>query len=202
MCLPLKLYTQCQQQERYMNLLLLILCYLLYFFGIRLVIYTLRIRICLYIHTQTENRHLVYLPQRNICCTLISWVCVYFSLCLPVFLFLLLLFIAFSLLLQKEKLKISNKKINNEQNNRINFRRWFYISLFQFTLLDWHSALERAERFRTLVPRKLAYSRDCLLCVRFLSTEWDLHTAIHSLEVRYRRRRCWRRSKRRSLCVV
>lgn len=94
------------------------------------------------------------------------------------------------------------QKINNEQNNRINFRRWFYISLFQFTLLDWHSALERAERFRTLVPRKLAYSRDCLLCVRFLSTEWDLHTAIHSLEVRYRRRRCWRRSKRRSRCVV
>lgn len=201
MCLPLKLYTQCQQQERYMNLLLLILCYLLYFFGIRLVIYTLRIRICLYIHTQTENRHLVYLPQRNICCTLFSWVCVIFRFVCPFFVSSSFVYCVFFVVAER-KTQNFQQKINNEQNNRINFRRWFYISLFQFTLLDWHSALERAERFRTLVPRKLAYSRDCLLCVRFLSTEWDLHTAIHSLEVRYRRRRCWRRSKRRSRCVV
>lgn len=185
-----------------MNLLLLILCYLLYFFGIRLVIYTLRIRNCLYIHTQTENRHLVYLPQRNICCTLFSWVCVYFSLCLPVFFVSSSFVYCVFFVVAERKTQNFQQKINNEQNNRINFRRWFYISLFQFTLLDWHSALERAERFRTLVPRKLAYSRDCLLCVRFLSTEWDLHTAIHSLEVRYRRRRCRRRSKRRSRCVV
>lgn len=155
----------------------------------------------IYTHTNRKQTLSIFTTEKYLLHAFFVSVCLFFAL-FARFLFLLLLFIAFSLLLQKEKLKISNKKINNEQNNRINFRRWFYISLFQFTLLDWHSALERAERFRTLVPRKLAYSRDCLLCVRFLSTEWDLHTAIHSLEVRYRRRRWWRRSKRRSRCVV